>query len=241
MAGALRGRGRPGKIEAVPPPRRRPAPPARSPAPRRRLAWRLGGAVLVLLAGTWWWAGGSKPAPPPPLDPARETVVFLGNSITSGHGLPLEDTFPHRLGLLLGVPVRNAGISGDVTAGGLARLERDVLPHRPKLVVVELGANDVFRRLSRDDTFGNLRAIVRRLRDDGAGVVLVHIGIGPLAGGDYLEGYRAIAREEGTWLVEDFLGGVVPGYSTDGLHPNQDGHARLAARLEPLLREILGR
>jgi acyl-CoA thioesterase-1 len=195
--------------------------------------------ALVVLAVAWWQGGATRT--PPPLDAARDTVVFLGDSITSGHGLPLEVTFAARLGATLGVPVRNAGISGDQTAGGLARIERDVLGHRPKLVVVELGANDVFRRVPRAETLGNLRAIARRLREDGAGVLLVHIGVGPLSGGDDLDGFRAIAREEGAWLVEDFLGGVVPGYSADGLHPTEEGHARLAAKLEPILREILGR
>jgi acyl-CoA thioesterase-1 len=195
---------------------------------------------LVAVAGIAYWSVGGR-STPPPLDPARDTIVFLGDSITSGHGLPLEVTFPQRLGVALGVPVRNAGISGDQTAGGLARLERDVLAYRPKLVVVELGANDVFRRVAKAETLGNLRVIVRRLRDDGAGVLLVHLGLGVLARDDYRDEMRGIAREERAWLVEDFLSDVVPRYSTDGLHPTEEGHARLASRLEPVLREILAR
>jgi acyl-CoA thioesterase-1 len=218
----------------MPPPRR-----PRKSAVTGRMWLGLAAVALVVLAVAWWRGGATRT--PPPLDAARDTVVFLGDSITSGHGLPLEATFAHRLGAALEVPVRNAGLSGDQTAGGLARLERDVLVHRPTLVVVELGPNDVFRRVPRSETLGNLRAIVRRLREDGAGVLLVHIGLGPLSGGEYLEGFRAIAREEGAWLVEDFLGGVVPAYSADGLHPTEEGHARLAAKLEPVLREILGK
>lgn len=191
-----------------------------------------------MLAAYWWWTGGRTPLPA--LDPAREIVVFFGDSITSGHGLPLEVAFPHRVGEALGIPVRNAGISGDTTAGGVRRLGSDVLAHRPKLVVVELGANDVFRRVPREQTYANVRAIVRRLREEGAGVVLVHIKMGSW-GGDALEGYREIARSEGAWLVEDFLDGVVPNLTTDGLHPTAEGHARLATRLEPLLRDILRR
>jgi lysophospholipase L1-like esterase len=186
-----------------------------------------------------WWA--AAPPGPPPLDPGRNVIVFFGDSITSGHGLPLPLTFPHRLGETLGVSVRNAGISGDLTAGGLARLDRDVLAHRPKLVVVELGVNDAFRRLPSAQAVGNLRAIVRRIRQDGAGVLLVHIDPRPLGPDDYRQGYQDLARTEGTWLVEDFLAGVAPGLTTDGLHPNEEGHGRLAARLEPLLREILAR
>lgn len=222
----------------MPPRRPRPSPTRRTGA-GRRTPLLLGILGLAGLAAYAWWAGGK--ATPPPLDPTRETVVFLGDSITSGHGLPLAATFPLRLGTALGINVRNAGISGDVTAGAIHRLERDVLAYRPKLVVVELGVNDIFQRRPREETLGNLRAIVRRLRQDGAGVLLLHISLAALGRDDYPEGFRRIAREEGARLVEDFLSGVVPAYTTDGLHPNEEGHARLAARLEPLLREILGR
>jgi acyl-CoA thioesterase-1 len=206
------------------------------PPPRRILLGLLG---LALLALAYWMTAG-KPTPPP-LDPGRRTVAFLGDSITSGHGLPLSVTFPQRLGAALDVPVVNAGISGDRTAGGLARLEPDVLVHRPGLVVVELGVNDAFGRLPTAETLGNLRRIVRRIREDGAGVVLIHISPGPLAPDAYRQGYRDIAQEEGARLVEDFLSGVAPSYTTDGLHPNEEGHARLAAKLEPILRELLAR
>ncbi|MCI0347325.1 MAG: GDSL-type esterase/lipase family protein, partial [Chloroflexi bacterium] len=128
--------------------------------------------ALLGLAAYAWWSGGD--APLPPLDPTRDVVVFFGDSITGGHGLPLEVTFPHRLGAALGRPVRNAGVSGDTTAGALQRLGSDVLAHRPKLVVVELGANDAFRRVPSAQTLQNLRTIVRRVRESGSGVVLIH-------------------------------------------------------------------
>jgi acyl-CoA thioesterase-1 len=195
--------------------------------------------VSIGLAAYLW--GSLEPTLPPPLDPSRQSVVFLGDSITSGHGLPLESTFPLRLGAALGIEVRNAGISGDTTAGGLRRLDRDVLVHRPKLVVVELGANDVFRRVPRERIFANIRAIVRRLRDDQIGVVLIHLRLGPFGGDVLASGFRNIARDEGARLVENFLDGVAPNLTTDGLHPTSTGHARLAERLEPTLRELLAR
>jgi acyl-CoA thioesterase-1 len=173
--------------------------------------------------------------------PPHGAVVFLGDSITSGHGLPLETTFPARLGETLGVPTVNAGISGDRTAGGLARLERDVLTHRPRLVVVELGVNDMFSGVPRADTIGNLRAIVKRIRATGAGVVLVHFRLGQVAGDGYRADMRALARDEGATLAEDLLDGVVPELSTDGLHPDAEGHARLAERLAPVLRPLVTR
>ncbi len=221
-------------------------PTGRIPDPRgarRPATWRAPAAVaalaLLAIAASYWWP--TRGVRPPPPERGSGTVVFLGDSITSGHGLPLETTFPLRLGATLGVPVRNAGISGDLTAGGVRRLETDVLVHRPQLVVVELGVNDVFRRLPREETLRNLQAIVHRVRESGAGVVLVHISLSALGGEDYRTGFRRIAEDEGAWLVEDFLDGVVPNLTTDGLHPNEEGHARLAAKLEPLLRDILAR
>lgn len=200
----------------------------------------MGVALAFVLAVAWGFWSRRDPDPPP-LDATRDTVVFLGDSISSGHGLPLEVTFPLRLGARLGVPVRNAGVSGDTTAGGLARLARDVLAHRPKLTVVELGANDAFRRVPAEAALANLRAIVKRLRDAGSGVLLLHLALGPLGGDPYRAGLREIARQEGAWLVEDVLDEIVPGLTTDGLHPTTEGHARLAERLEPHLRRILAR
>ena len=212
--------------------------PPRLPIGSRRLAPL---AVLALLgvAAYALWPGGRGPRLPD--DPGRRTVVFLGDSITSGHGLPLEVAFPHRLGAALGVPVRNAGISGDRTEGGVARLQDDVLAHRPRLVVVELGVNDIFGRVPRERTVENLRTIARRVRTAGAGVLLVHVRLPGVLGDGYRQDLREIARSEGAWLLEDFLEDVVPGLTTDGLHPNAEGHARLATRLEPVLRDVLAR
>jgi acyl-CoA thioesterase-1 len=193
--------------------------------------------ALVAVALLW---PGPGPAPPP-VSPADGPVVFLGDSITSGHRLPREAAFPHRVGAALGVPVVNAGVSGDTTDQGLERLERDVLAHRPRLVVVELGVNDAFHRVPGDRTVANLRAITRRVRAQGAAVVLVHIRLPSMMGDGHRGALREIAHAEGAILVEDFLDGVVPGLSYDGLHPDEQGQARLADRLLPVVRGALAR
>jgi acyl-CoA thioesterase-1 len=196
----------------------------------------MAGAGLAGLA-TLWPRPGAAPRGVPPDGP----VVFLGDSITSGHRLPQTAAFPHLVGEALGIRVINAGISGDTTDGGLARLERDVLAHGPRLVVVELGVNDAFRRLPPDRTLANLRAITRRVRGEGAGVILVHIALPATIGDGHRAALRAIAEDEDATLVEDFLAGVVPALSYDGLHPDPTGQARLAERLVPVLRDALGR
>jgi acyl-CoA thioesterase-1 len=167
--------------------------------------------------------------------------VFLGDSITSGHRLSADVAFPHRLGQALGVRAINAGISGDTTAGGLARIDRDVLAHQPQLVVVELGVNDAFGQRPQETTVANLREITRRLRAQGATVILLHASVPGVAGDGYRSGLREIARTEVATLVEDFLQGVVPAHTYDGLHPDEQGQAMLAERLLPVLREALGR
>jgi acyl-CoA thioesterase-1 len=207
---------------------------------RRTLALVVAGILLVGAA----WALWPRPARRPPgLDApsAAATVVFLGDSITSGHRLPPDVAFPHRLGEALGVRAVNAGISGDTTAGGLARIERDVLAHRPRLVVVELGVNDAILRRPREATVANLRAITQRIRAQGTVAVLLHTSVPGVPGDGYRDDLRKIARAEGATLVEDFLEGVVPTRTYDGLHPDEQGQAILAERLLPVLREALGR
>ena len=168
-------------------------------------------------------------------------MVFLGDSITHGHRLPADVAFPHRVGQALGIPVVNAGISGDTTEGGLTRLDRDVLARHPRLVVVELGVNDVLGRWPGERTVANLRAITQRIRGQGAAVILLHISLPSVLGDGYRRDFREIARTEGATLVEDFLAGVVPGHTYDGLHPDEQGQAILAERLLPVIRKALGR
>ncbi|HWC03937.1 MAG TPA: GDSL-type esterase/lipase family protein [Methylomirabilota bacterium] len=207
--------------------------------PRRR-ALLLGAVVLVAAAAWVLWTQAPRRSPGP-AGSSTAPVVFLGDSITSGHRLSPSVAFPHRLGEALGVRVVNAGISGDTTEGGLLRLDRDVLAHRPRVVVVELGVNDVFGRWPQERTVENLRTITQRVRTQGAAVVLLHIRLPGLAGDGYRRPLREIARGEGAILVEDFLDGVVPDRTYDGLHPDEEGQAILAERLLPVLRQALGR
>jgi acyl-CoA thioesterase-1 len=175
------------------------------------------------------------------LDPSRQGVVFLGDSITSGDRVSPEVTFSARLGRRLGVPVRNAGISGDTTWRALERLDADVLAHRPKIVVVTLGVNDeVDYHRPAEETLRNLRRIARRLRKEGARVVIAYTAFAEFDSPVYRRGLQDLARRERAQLVEGFYDGIVPGLTMDGLHPSPEGHALLAARLEPVLRELLG-
>ena len=179
-------------------------------------------------------------------------VVFLGDSLTSGFGLDETQAFPALVGDALtaeGRPVRvvNAGISGDTTAGGLARLDW-LLRQQPRVLVVGLGGNDGLRGLDLAASEANLRAIVDRARAAGTTVVLLGMLLPPNYGPDYRERFAAIyARlaESGDVVHVPFLlegvGGEPHLNLPDGLHPNAEGHAILARTVLPAVRTALER
>jgi acyl-CoA thioesterase-1 len=187
---------------------------------------------------------GHSPAEPLPL------VVFLGDSLTAGHGLPEEQAFPSIVKRALaerGLPVRivNAGVSGDTTAGGLGRVDW-LLRQEPDVVVVELGANDGLRGLPLAMSERNLREIVTRCLDSGAEVLLVGMKLPPNYGTRYTSRFERIfpdlADELDVPLMPFLLEGVAADPSLnlpDGIHPNAEGQRRVAANVLPYLESVL--
>lgn len=193
-------------------------------------------------------------APAPQGEPvaALPVVVFLGDSLTAGYGLAEDQAFPALVGARLaaeGRPVRmvNAGVSGDTSAAGLARLDW-VLEQKPDVLVVGFGGNDGLRGLPLEGTERNLREIVTRGRAAGAQVILLGMKIPPSYGADYAGGFEALypklARELGVPLVPFLLEGVatVPDLNLrDGIHPNAEGQKIVAATVTPHVRAALER
>lgn len=187
------------------------------------------------------------PAPEPDEGPL---VVFLGDSLTAGFGLAEDEAFPAVVGRLLlddGVPIRvvNAGVSGDTTAGGLRRIGW-VLRQEPSIVVVGLGANDALRGQPLEETEANLRQIVSTARGAGAAVLLLGMRIPTNYGPDYAEGfadlYPRIAGDLDVPLVPFLLEGVggVPALNLpDGIHPNAEGHRKVAGNVAGALRPLV--
>jgi len=200
---------------------------------------------------------GAAPAPaaaplettPSPL-PAAAAVVFLGDSLTAGLGLPADQAYPALLARELSgdgfaVRVINAGVSGDTTAGGLRRL-RWLLAQHPAVVVVGLGGNDGLRGQPPGEIERNLREIVTQARQAGAQVLLLGMQIPPNYGPDYTGAFAAIypriARELHVPLVPFLLagvGGVGELNQADGIHPTAAGQVQVAANVKPYLEELL--
>jgi len=181
---------------------------------------------------------------------ASVRVVFLGNSLTAGLGLGVDEAYPAVIGERLAaenLPVRvvNAGVSGDTTAGGLRRLDW-LLRQKPDIVVVGLGANDGLRGLALDASEENLRQIIQTSRDAGAAVLLLGMLIPPNYGPEYTDAFRAIyprlAESLDIPLVPFMLEGVGGNpdlNQSDGLHPNAEGQKRIAENIMPHLRPMV--
>jgi acyl-CoA thioesterase-1 len=186
----------------------------------------------------------------PALAARREVVTILGDSITAGYGLPAAAALPARLQAVLlriGAParVRGAGVSGDTTAGGLARLDFSVQGDTD-LCIVALGGNDLLQGLDPRVTQANLSRIVRRLKARRIGVVLAGVvapdAIGSAYARDFNAVFAAVALSERVALYPDLLAGVAqrPDLNQrDGIHPNAAGVEIIAARLAPVAARAL--
>jgi acyl-CoA thioesterase-1 len=186
----------------------------------------------------------------PAAAPSAPRIVFLGDSLTAGFGLAEDQAFPALVGEMLAkegkdFEIVNAGVSGDTTAGGLARLDW-LLTRKPRVVVVGLGGNDALRGLPLDETEKNLREIVTRCQGSGARVLLLGMKMLPNYGPDYVRRFEAIyprlAEDLDVELVPfllDRVGGVPGLNQDDGIHPTALGQRLVAENVLPYLRRVV--
>ncbi len=179
-------------------------------------------------------------------------VVALGDSLTSGYGLEAGQDFPSQLasalaGRGLKVAMENAGVAGDTSAGGLARVDWSVAGEpKPALVIVGLGGNDMLRGIDPAHTKANLAGILAKLNEKQIPVLLLGMRTGMNMGADYQRAfdglYPSLAEEYRVSLYPFFLEGVAlnPAMNQrDGVHPNQLGVARMVEGVLPYALQIL--
>ena len=187
-----------------------------------------------------------------PAPAAGETrLLAFGDSLVSGWGLAARDAFPAALERALhaagrgDVRVIAAGVAGDTSAGGRARLAWS-LAERPDAAIVELGANDGLRGIDPAATYANLDAILAELKRRGIPVLLAGMYAPPNLGREYGAAFDAVypglAEKHGVSLYPFFLDGVAvePGLNQpDGLHPNASGVAVIVERILPYVMRVL--
>jgi acyl-CoA thioesterase-1 len=190
---------------------------------------------------------------------AATRIVALGDSLTAGYGLPADEGFVPKLNAWLAahgagdVQVVNAGVSGDTTAGGLARLDW-TLGEPADAMIVELGANDMLRGLDPAAARTNLDRILSRVSAEGMPVLLVGIpaigNFGPEYRASFGALYADLATQYGAILYPSFFAGLTKGRSQaearaliqgDGLHPNAEGVDAIVADIGPVVLQLVAR
>jgi acyl-CoA thioesterase-1 len=199
--------------------------------------------------------GQETPLPqlPPPANAAdgRPIILAFGDSLTAGSGLAPGTGYPETLQKELDsrgykYHVVNAGVGGDTTTNGLARLN-DALALHPKVVILELGANDGLRGLPMDSMESNLDEMIAAFKKHDAQVLLAGMTLPPNFGPDYIGAFEkvfpALALKHKVTLIPFFLEGAAgkPDLNLeDGIHPNVEGYRLVTANvlkyLEPLLK-----
>jgi lysophospholipase L1-like esterase len=196
--------------------------------------WR---AALLALVVSLTAACGERPPPLPRLA-TNEVVLAFGDSLTHGTGAAQSESYPAVLERLVGRKVVAAGVPGEVSEAGLARLPGALEQVQPRLLILCHGGNDFLRKLPEGQAAANVRAMVRLARDKGVDVVLVGV---PKLGltGSPAAFYADIARE----FRIPYEGGALKAVLTDNalksdwVHPNAQGYARIAAAVADLLKQ----
>lgn len=192
--------------------------------------------ALLLLAAC---SKAPEPQPSAPA-PAASAALFVGDSLTAGYGVDPEDAWPalveaewEKRGLAW--RGRNAAVSGSTTAGALEAVTWALTPD-VKLVFVCIGGNDGLRGTPLKETRKNLSALLAALKKDGRAVVLAGMRIPPNYGKEYADGFAALfpslAQEHGVAFMPFLLDGVAGDprlNQPDGIHPNEEGHKKVAA------------
>ena len=216
----------------------------------QRTARFRGWVGALLLAAVATAAGAATPS-------AKPTVLVLGDSLSAGYGLSSGQSWVDLLQKKLASQgfshqVVNASISGETTVGGRNRLSDALTQYRPRIVILELGANDGLRGQSVQTMQDNLVRLVQASQAAGAKVIVVGMQIPPNYGPDYTkkfrDAFRAAARQTGAELVPFFMEGFAERremFQSDGVHPAVEAQPRMLdnvwAKLKPLLSRTPGK
>lgn len=217
------------------------------------LAFALALTMAAVLAGPLARPALAAVPAPGPTAANAPTLVVLGDSISAGYGIPVAQGWVALLGGRLadqgyGYRVVNASVSGETTAGALARLPHVLALNAPALVLIELGGNDGLRGLPIEQTLSNLESIVARVQDSGAIAVVIGMRMPPNYGPTYTERFAAlygeVAARRHAPLVPFLLARVAAddaNFQADRIHPVAAAQPALLDAVWPVLEPLLRR
>ncbi|TNC99604.1 MAG: lipolytic protein G-D-S-L family [Gallionellaceae bacterium] len=202
--------------------------------------WR---SCLLVAALALLTACGNKPKDEP-LPPGSQ-VLALGDSLTAGYGVAPDEAWPSLLAGKTGWTVINGGINGNTSSDALARLPSLLEEHKPVLVFITLGGNDMLRHIPAQETITNLEKMIALVRVRGAKPIILATPKPSIAGAVFqnlsaAEFYRDVAKAQQVPLIEDAIADVLsdPRLKVDQLHPNAAGHQLLTEKILDELRKI---
>ncbi len=175
---------------------------------------------------------------------AKSRLVFLGDSLTAGYQIRLEQAFPNLIQERVGptMTIVNAGVSGDTSFGALNRLDWLIQHQDPDIVFVCIGANDGLRGLPIPSIKTNIEQIVGQLKQQGVDVILAGVSLPENYTPDYIDAfesmYEEVADQYGIPLFPSLVEGVggVPSLNLqDRVHPNEAGHRVMADHIYEFL------
>lgn len=194
--------------------------------------------VLLVLGGGYFFFGRGETKIVNYPSQGTDIVAF-GDSLVFGEGASRGHDFVSLLSQSIGQPISNLGVPGDTTAQGLARIH-ELDTYHPKVVLLLLGGNDAIHKIPKEQVFQHLANILVELQKRGAIVLLLGVR-GAVFSDPYASEFQKLADTYGAAYVPDVLDGLFgnPTYMSDEVHPNDAGYARIAARVEPVLKKLL--
>lgn len=193
--------------------------------------------LLVAMMTIWLAACGNK-VPPVAKLASTDVVLAFGDSLTYGTGAKAEDSYPAVLGQLIGRTVVRSGVPGEVTARGLERLPEVLDEHKPKLVIICLGGNDMLRKGKPADIEANLRKILAEIKSRGLDAMLIGVPTPALITRppDF---YFNLAKEFAIPYEGDIITSVLykSELKSDPIHPNAAGYRKVAEAVAELMRD----
>ncbi len=191
-------------------------------------------AALIVLS----LAGCGGKVPPVAKLAATDVVLAFGDSLTYGTGAKAEDSYPVVLGQLIGRTVVRSGVPGEQTAGGLARLPEVLDEHKPRLVIVCLGGNDMLRKGTPANIEANLRKILAEIKSRGLDAMLIGVPT-PTLIANPPEFYSKLAKEFAIPYEGEIITSVLykSDLKSDPIHPNAAGYRKVAEAVAELMRD----
>lgn len=194
--------------------------------------------LLLAMMMVMCFAGCGERVPPISKLASNDVVLAFGDSLTYGTGAKAEDSYPAVLGQLIGRTVVRSGVPGEQTAGGLARLPEVLDEHKPRLVIVCLGGNDMLRKGAPETIEANLRKILAEIKSRGLDAMLIGVPT-PTLIANPPEFYGRLARE----FAIPYEGGIITSVlyksdlKSDPIHPNAAGYRKVAEAVAKLMRD----